>query len=752
MRFLPFRVVFCPDAATAAGLAAICVLLPAVTVAAHPCDSSKHKIRDGKIHSLEIVDAVDRDGDGYYSSFNVKLVSDTRVSRPRRKGKKLFRDFYKFVTNLLPGPVPPPPGKGCVDLIPGYLFKGRVQPLTGRLEDTAFDEGEVPPVVPTPPLEHQLGVHKPHSKGSYPGPGRERDVSHFLIAPILRDSNDNPYVDGSRTHSGQDLYYLEQDPKGLSDLLPGRWTHGLLWIGVETCWRIWARGKARYTGGDRCLTPDDFGSVAKAMGKWATGGGSKASTAEPIRIERPEHDEPVSLRVESDPSGAQLAVETRPRVKVKPKENGLQFDRQGSLGETPLGTTAWQGELPPEAFEQGMALHVSKAGHEAASRTLSPGDRDGTLRFDLEAVLAHTLVIDSEGVSGETDYEFEVTGELRQVDGAIGGESVSIQHNDAVQGKRAAGHVANGRDGFRFDGEITAFELADPLAAAVFVDGEQRPALEGVPSSTARLADRGQSRQELERIAERAKLPDAAAVADGGLQLPGKQGAPNTKFEPDTHFAPNTRFSGRWYTNFEELRVVRVADFVVGEHTQQGVLAGRVTDGCIAGVFTKGARNGVFRFEPNGKGAFRGRRGPNGQALDQTWDGVFGGDNPFPWSNFTRDGTGLAPSGASAPKLAGRYDSNYGALDIVAARGALVGDYADRGILAGVWNGESFMGRFTNDDRTGWFRFPYDPDAGQFGVGRWGWLDADAGGQWRLDRESGEWPELDNLTRGVSCG
>lgn len=37
-------------------------------------------------------------------------------------------------------------------------------------------------------------------------------------------------------------------PTGITDLLPEQWPHGLLWVGVETCWRIRARGKARYTG------------------------------------------------------------------------------------------------------------------------------------------------------------------------------------------------------------------------------------------------------------------------------------------------------------------------------------------------------------------------------------------------------------------------------------------------------------------------------------------------------------------------
>lgn len=113
----------------------------------------------------------------------------------------------------------------------------------------------------------------------------------------------------------------------------------------------------------------------------------------------------------------------------------------------------------------------------------------------------------------------------------------------------------------------------------------------------------------------------------------------------------------------------------------------------------------------------------------------------------------FAPNSRFAPdtRFAGRWSTDCGELRLVRLADFVVGDYANLGILAGAWNGEAFVGRFTNDDRTGWFRFPFDPDSGQFGDGRWGWLDEQTSGEWQLSRQSDRWPELEHLTRDVTC-
>ena len=84
----------------------------------------------------------------------------------------------------------------------------------------------------------------------------------------------------------------------------------------------------------------------------------------------------------------------------------------------------------------------------------------------------HTVVIDSRGVEGGTDYTIEVAGRIEQAEGELAG--VSVSGGDRVEGGTATGRVGGGADGFRVFGTLTSIELSDPGGAVVLVDGVQR--------------------------------------------------------------------------------------------------------------------------------------------------------------------------------------------------------------------------------------------------------------------------------------
>ncbi len=95
----------------------------------------------------------------------------------------------------------------------------------------------------------------------------------------------------------------------------------------------------------------------------------------------------------------------------------------------------------------------------------------------------HTIVIDSNNVSGATNYTIRTSGELKQVQGNLEGHQVTRQPNDNVTDNQVNGRVRNGKDGFRFKGEILEIELSNPNAAKVYVDGKPRTEIENENNS-----------------------------------------------------------------------------------------------------------------------------------------------------------------------------------------------------------------------------------------------------------------------------
>ncbi|WP_416841654.1 hypothetical protein [Haloferax sp. DFSO52] len=124
---------------------------------------------------------------------------------------------------------------------------------------------------------------------------------------------------------------------------------------------------------------------------------------------------------------------------------------------------------------------VSLDGQEVDPATLDgSSDSSGSGDSSTDTTTTHELVIDGEGRSELTNYEFTVSGSVEQTDDP--GE-------DNVSGSSVTGAVGGGLDSFDFTGEITSFSIDGP--AKVTVDGtEVDPAsLDGSSDSSSDSTD-----------------------------------------------------------------------------------------------------------------------------------------------------------------------------------------------------------------------------------------------------------------------
>ena len=196
-------------------------------------------------------------------------------------------------------------------------------------------------------------------------------------------------------------------------------------------------------------------------------------------------------------------------------------------------------------------------------------------------------------------------------------------------------------------------------------------------------------------------------------------------------------FGGVWDTDFGELRLHQIGDYVIGDYADNGVMVGKASGTCVAGVFTNGERNGLFRFDASGgSGQFEGQWAGHGDDLGGTWSGTRTADSATQLQNFTRDGSATQVIDNERTVYDGTYDSPHGEIELLARDLFLVGDYAGKGVIAGMWDGNSYVGRFTNGDRTGWFDFAFFSKNGSFRSGQWGWIGSSGGGDWSLSREA----------------
>ncbi|WP_101067863.1 hypothetical protein [Roseovarius salinarum] len=197
-------------------------------------------------------------------------------------------------------------------------------------------------------------------------------------------------------------------------------------------------------------------------------------------------------------------------------------------------------------------------------------------------------------------------------------------------------------------------------------------------------------------------------------------------------------FEGRWATNHGELRLHQIRrdpyTYVIGDYAGRGILVGRVAEdgNCASGVFTNGERSGSFQFilDDTTPDRFGGLWSWHGEPPAGEWTGRRTGAAPDTLRNFARNGTTRTLPQDRAI-MDGLYDSRYGMLDLTSRDLFVLGEYADKGVIAGMWDGNGFVGHFTNGGRTGWFDFDVLSKTGTIRGGQWGWAGEGSRGQWK---------------------
>lgn len=123
-------------------------------------------------------------------------------------------------------------------------------------------------------------------------------------------------------------------------------------------------------------------------------------------------------------------------------------------------------------------------GDSASSSSISGGVADGgtetysytgeLLSIDLasggatvDVTRRHVLTIEDVSDGATSSYDLTVTGTLEKSD-AMG---ATIDDNDTISGSSASGQVTNGKDSYRFSGELTDFTVSN--AVNTYVDGQE---------------------------------------------------------------------------------------------------------------------------------------------------------------------------------------------------------------------------------------------------------------------------------------
>lgn len=210
-------------------------------------------------------------------------------------------------------------------------------------------------------------------------------------------------------------------------------------------------------------------------------------------------------------------------------------------------------------------------------------------------------------------------------------------------------------------------------------------------------------------------------------------------------------FTGTWNTNFGKLDLYQIKNYVIGDYADDGVILGKLNGNCLTGVFTNAERNGVFRFKANGKNNFKGQWAWHGETPSGNWNGSRSDREVRQLDNFTRGSSTTQVIDNNRKVYDGIYNSSFGKVELFSRDLFLIGDYGNKGIIAGMWDGNSFVGKFTNGDRTGWFYFEFFSRNGEFRDGSWGWIASNNNGDWSLNKSKNQTPNIDNMTDDVSC-
>lgn len=313
----------------------------------------------GKVTELVVVERVDRDGDGYASGFQLKIVSDTRPKDPN-ENSETGRKTAKLFSVLMGGPVK-------------KLFSF----FTKDASDEFFTPGQVVSAGTTDGTR-EVETYRPIGPKQYLGPGDEADETPLFVGTAREGS----------------AWAHESHAIGLSAFLgPDEERTTVERMAFETCWDPEARGSLTGEDFDACLRPEDIpGEQFAAFADALFGTPVYVFTIdEPLKIEPPEQDRTETMTVTSNVDGAVVTID-RERV----------------------GTTPWTGEVPTDVGRDGpVRVTVADRGYIPETRRMAePRDIDTRLEKIEQPITVRTaepgatVFVDGEAV-GQTPWSGE---------------------------------------------------------------------------------------------------------------------------------------------------------------------------------------------------------------------------------------------------------------------------------------------------------------------------------------------------------
>ena len=205
-------------------------------------------------------------------------------------------------------------------------------------------------------------------------------------------------------------------------------------------------------------------------------------------------------------------------------------------------------------------------------------------------------------------------------------------------------------------------------------------------------------------------------------------------------------WQGTWQTDYGQLRLYEVGEYVIGDYGDRGLILAKKEFDLIHGVYTntENKSSGYITFRNNNSGGFDGHwRVEGGDVVD--WNGSRIREDRPQLKNFSRDGKAYTPIKNDRGIVNGVWNSNFGELKLVTQDLFLMGDYADKGVFIGFWEGTKYVGHFTNGSSVGWFEFAFLSKNGDFREGKWGFYGNSQSGDWTMNRVQSSNPTLSNI-------
>lgn len=210
---------------------------------------------------------------------------------------------------------------------------------------------------------------------------------------------------------------------------------------------------AAHSGSDRAVATSTIGYGEGGYGTTAYGGSTQVDTT-----------------LQISPDGTSNVTQTEATLSGTVSDFGGASSVTVRFEYRPIGQSRWsvtseQSLFIPKTFTQRVDGLSSATDYEFR---VSARSSDGDASTSSPATFTtkrHTLIIDG-SVSPETlsKYSFTVDGNVEKSD-----ELGSVQANDSISGRTISGEVLGGRDGYRFTGDVTDFEVVgDPV---VYLDG-----------------------------------------------------------------------------------------------------------------------------------------------------------------------------------------------------------------------------------------------------------------------------------------